>query len=347
MAVFEDLSGRSAGRGTLRTRGIAVAVVLVVVAVTLTAYARGAFDREFDLTLDTATVGDGLTPGSEVKFRGLTIGSVSSVDTVGFGRQRMELEIDRDQAGELTDTLIAQFSSSNIFGSTAVELVSDGTGNPLPEKSTISIGADSPNVTVTGVFRRVADLTAVLDSDQVQNLLDLLADTSVDTSRNLKPYFDTAQMLAEHQIDPLTWKLHRGAELGDGLNDLVPPLLDLVTGVVDKSAYVEAPEDRKRTLDAIDGLSDQLLVPIGDLLKTNNPNLAKLLSTTLDLLVPITASLGTLAPSYDRIPQVVDGISDAFPIVDGAPRLQLDVIVKTMPNLAGPVAAYTSQEADE
>jgi hypothetical protein len=79
------------------------------------------------------------------------------------------------------------------------------------------------------------------------------------------------------------------------------------------------------------------------MLETNNPNLTELLSTTLDLLVPITASLGTLAPAYDRVPTVIDGISDAFPSVDGAPQLQLDVIVATMPNMASAVAAYESQ----
>ena len=72
--------------------------------------------------------------------------------------------------------------------------------------------------------------------------------------------------------------------MGDGLDDLVPPLLDLITGVVDKSAYFEAEEDRTRTLRAIDGLSNRLLIPIGDLLKTSNADLTTLLSTVLDLL---------------------------------------------------------------
>ncbi|OZE80561.1 mammalian cell entry protein [Rhodococcus sp. 14-2483-1-1] len=340
MAVFDDLTGRSAGPATLRLRGLAVAVAAAVLAGGLTAYAQGAFDSPFGLTLDAASVGDGLTPGSEVKFRGVSIGTVDNIETVGFGRQRLQLEIDPSQAGELTDTMQAQFSSSNVFGSTAIELVSDGTGSPLAANSTLEISGNQRGATVTGVFRRVADLTAVLDTDQVQHLLDVISNTSVEVSRNLKPYFDTAQMMADHQIDPLAWKLHRGAELGDGIANLIPPLLDLVVGVVDKSVYVEAPEDRARTIAANDGLSDQLMVPVGDLLKKNNPDLTQLLSTTLDLLVPITASIGTFAPSYNRVPQVLDGISDAFPIVDGKPQLQLDLIVETMPNLAGAVAAH-------
>ncbi|WP_032401799.1 MlaD family protein [Rhodococcoides fascians] len=340
MAVFDDLTGRSAGPATLRLRGLAVAVAAAVLAGGLTANAQGAFDSPFGLTLDAASVGDGLTPGSEVKFRGVSIGTVDNIETVGFGRQRLQLEIDPSQAGELTDTMQAQFSSSNVFGSTAIELVSDGTGSPLAANSTLEISGNQRGATVTGVFRRVADLTAVLDTDQVQHLLDVISNTSVEVSRNLKPYFDTAQMMADHQIDPLAWKLHRGAELGDGIANLIPPLLDLVVGVVDKSVYVEAPEDRARTIAANDGLSDQLMVPVGDLLKKNNPDLTQLLSTTLDLLVPITASIGTFAPSYNRVPQVLDGISDAFPIVDGKPQLQLDLIVETMPNLAGAVAAH-------
>lgn len=344
MAVFEDLSGRSAGPATLRTRGLMVVAIVAVVAVLLTAYAKGFFDSTFSLTIDAATVGDGLAPGAEVKFRGLAIGTVDEIDTVGFGRQRIELSIDGAQSAELTDTLQAQFTSSNVFGSTAIELISDGRGGALPENSTLTIAPDSANVTVTSVFRRVAALTKVLDTDQVQHLRDLLARISSDVSESLKPYFDTARMLTENQIDPLSLKLHRGGELGQGIDDLIPPLLDLVVGVVDNSAYYEPMDNRTRTLDAIDGLSNELLYPLGEMLETNNPNLTKLLSTTLDLLVPITASLGTLAPAYDRVPTVIDGVSDAFPLVDGAPQLQLDVIVRTMPNMASAVAAYESQE---
>ncbi|MFI8568430.1 MCE family protein [Rhodococcus sp. NPDC078407] len=273
----------------------------------------------------------------------MAIGSVEQVETLGFGRQRLELAIDAAQSKELTDTTEAQFTSSNIFGSTAIELLSDGTGSALQETSTLVIAPDSVNVTVTSVFRRVAALTEVLDSDQVDRLRGLLARISSDISGNLKPYFDTARLLAENQIDPLSLKLHRGGELGQGIDDLIPPLLDLVVGVVDNSAYYEPMDNRKRTLDAINGLSNELLYPLGKMLETNNPNLAKLLSTTLDLLVPITASLGTLAPAYDRIPAVLDGVADAFPLVDGAPQLQLDVIAATMPNLADSVAAYRSE----
>ncbi|MBY4129580.1 MCE family protein [Rhodococcus fascians] len=343
MAVFEDLSGRSAGPATLRTRGVVVVSIIAVVAVLLTAYARGYFESTFALTIDAATVGDGLAPGAEVKFRGLAIGSVEQIETLGFGRQRIELSIDGAQSAELTDTLQAQFTSSNLFGSTAIELISDGTGGALAENSTLTIAPDSANVTVTSVFRRVAELTKVLDSDQIEHLRDLLARISSDVSGSLKPYFDTARMLTENQIDPLALKLHRGGELGQGIDDLVPPLLDLVVGVVDNSAYYEPTDNRTRTLDAIDGLSDDLLYPLGKMLETNNPNLSTLLSTTLDLLVPITASLGTLAPAYDRVPTVIDGVSDVFPIVDGAAQLQLDVIVRTMPNLASAVDAYESQ----
>lgn len=342
MAVFEDLSGRSAGPSALRTRGVVVIAVIAVVAVLLTAYSKGYFESKFALTIDAATVGEGLAPGAEVKFRGLSIGTVDEIDTIGFGRQRLALSIDGTQAGELTDTSQAQFTSSNIFGSTAIELVSDGTGTALPENSTLELAPDSSNVTVTSVFRRVAALTKVLDSDQVQRLTDLMAHVSTDVGPSLKPYFDVAQMLTENQIDPLALKLHRGAELGKGLNDLVPPLLDLVVGVVDNSAFYEPLDTRNQTLSAINGLSDQLLYPLGKMLETDNPDLTKLLDTVLDLLVPITSSLGTLAPSYDRIPTVIDGVSDAFPIVDGKPQLQLAVIVDTMPNLAGPVAEYES-----
>ena len=40
-----------------------------------------------------------MTPGAEVKYRGLTIGSVKSLEAVGYGKQRMALLLDPAKAG--------------------------------------------------------------------------------------------------------------------------------------------------------------------------------------------------------------------------------------------------------
>ncbi len=71
-----------------------------------------------------------------------------------------------------------------------------------------------------------------------------------------------------------------------------------------------------------------------DQLRRDNPDLAVIIGGVLDLVVPISASIGTVAPAYNRLPALLSRIDNAFPVVDGRVQLQLEVIVKNMPYLA-------------
>ncbi|NIL80952.1 MlaD family protein [Rhodococcoides kroppenstedtii] len=340
MAVFDDLSKRSAGPGALRLRGLAVAVVLVLLGVALTNYARGEFESRFDVTFDSTSIGDGLAVGSDVKYRGLPVGRVDEIEAVGFGRQRVHAHLEPDVAAVLTDDLTARFSSATVFGATVIELFSEGKGQPLTANATVELGEDSETATVTGVFRRLATLTDVLDADNTNRVADLASRVSTNFGDGLKPFFDTAQMMAETQRSPLSWKLVRGAELGDGLRESIGPLVDVIAQVVDSSEYFENPVNRDRAIKAMNGLGGGLSIPLGDLLRENQPYLAPLLDTLLDVLIPVALSAGTLAPAYQRVPNVLQGVEDAFPTVDGRTQLQLQVIVNSMPTMAGPVEAF-------
>ena len=271
-----------------------------------------------------------------------SIGRVDEIEPLGYGEQRVHAHIDPAVAGVLTDDATARFSSATVFGATVIELFSEGKGQPLRQDTVLTLGDDSETATVTGVFRRLSDLTDVLDADNTNRVLDLMSRVSTEFGDNLKPFFDTAQMMAETQQAPLSYKLHRGQVLADGLNTSIPPLTDVVSTVVSSSEYFENPVNRDRAIKAMSGLGTGLTLPLGDLLRDNNPNLKPLIDTTLDLVIPIALSTGTLAPSYQRIPGVLKGIDDAFPNVDGKTQLQLAVIVKNMPTLAGPVENFAS-----
>ncbi|MFC9437403.1 MlaD family protein [Nocardia sp. NPDC057030] len=334
MPIFVDHSGRAAGRWMLRLRGLVVAAVILVVAVFTTQYAQGKFAGQFILTIDAATLGEGLAPGAEVKFRGFGIGTVRTVQTVDYGHQRIELALDRAQAAALTDDVSARFTSSNIFGSSAIELVNTGHGGRLPENTTLFIGANASNATVSSVFRRAARLTQVLDSDTVRALFDLLLDNTASLGPAVQSFFATARVLAMNQRAPLAHYLDIGADVSTGVAQTTPPVVDVILGVLDNSEYFGSAENRERTKHSLSTLDTALLLPVTDLLRRDNPDLAVILGGVLDLVVPISASIGTVAPAYNRLPALLARIDSAFPVVDGRVQLQLEVIVKNMPYLA-------------
>ncbi|QLY27679.1 MlaD family protein [Nocardia huaxiensis] len=334
MGVFQDHSGRAAKPWALRLRGLVLAIVIVVVTMLVSSYARGGFADRFALTVDAATLGEGLAPGAEVKFRGFAIGTVKAVDTVGYGHQRIELEIDRKQAGALTDDVTARFTSSNVFGSSAIELVAGDGGEPLREGAVLQIGENATNATVAGVFRRAARLTQVLDSATVHRLFDLMLDNADSLGPVLQSFFETARLLADGQQAPLAHYLTIGKDMTGALADLTPSAGRAILAVLEQAAYFGDPDNRARTNKATDGVDQTVLVGISDLLQTNNPDLEALLSTVLDLAVPISASIGTVAPAYNRVPNLLRAMDGAFPVVDGRVQLQLELIAKTMPYLA-------------
>ncbi|MFI6871709.1 MlaD family protein [Nocardia sp. NPDC050406] len=338
MAVFKDHSGRSAGAWALRLRGVVVAIFLVVLTVVVSSYAKGNFADRFALTIDAATLGEGLAPGAEVKFRGLAIGTVREVRTVGYGQQRIKVELDRAQAEALTDDATARFTSSNVFGSSAIELVTTGKGGKLPEGATLRIGENAANATVAGVFRRAARLTEVLDSDSVRRLFDLMLDNAEAMGPTLSSFFETARMLADGQRAPMAHYLGIGADMTGAFADLTPPTGRAILRILEQSAYFGEEANRDRTNKATDGAYVRVLTGIADLLNTNNPELERILSGVLDLAVPISVSLGTVAPAYNRIPALLEAVDGAFPVVDGRVRLEVELIAKTMPYLADSLA---------
>ncbi|NNH70755.1 MCE family protein [Nocardia uniformis] len=338
MAVYKDLSGRSAGPWMLRLRGLVVGILIVVLAIVVTAYAKGSFADRFKLTIDAATLGEGMAPGAEVKFRGLAIGTVREVETVGYGHQRIRVELERDQAAALTGDATARFTSSNVFGSSAIELVTAGAGGQLREGTILRIGEGAANATVAGVFRRAARLTEVLDSESVRRLFDLMLDNAGAIGPTRQTFFETARMLADGQQAPLAHYLRIGGDMTGAFADLTPPAGRAILQILEQSAYFGDQTNRERTDKATGGAYSEVLIGIADLLNHNNPDLIRILSGVLDLAVPLSVSLGTVAPAYNRIPALLQAVDGAFPVVDGKVQLQLELIVKTMPYLADALA---------
>lgn len=341
MPLFQDLSGRAASPRALRLRGTIAALALMLISGLLFSYSKGYFRDDFELNIDAATLGEGLATGAEVKFRGLGIGKVTKIETLGYGHQLLELAIDRNQAGALTDNVSARFTSSNVFGSTAIELVNSGGGEQLREGKTLVIGENSTNATVTGVLRRASELTELFDSDAVRALLDTLASNSQGIGPILTSFFDLASLIADNQSRSVAAVIADGASVLQGASDVTEPVIHLIQGILDSADYLANPEAKERVRRAISGLDKELLKKVGDLLSVNNANLASVIDAALDVALPIFISAGTIAPAYNKLGTLLDRVDGAFPVIDGKVQMQLDIILTDMPYVLGslPVGA--------
>jgi ABC-type transporter Mla subunit MlaD len=334
MPTLRRSTSRTPSSRTLRLRGLVVAVVLALFGTFLYQATNGAYDDEFKLTVLANTIGEGLAPGAEVKFHGMAIGSVKDLQTIGYNKQRMTVELEPRQARVLTQDTVARFTSSNLFGTTEVELVSDGKGAPLRSNETLTVRADSQAASITELLREAQRLARILDTPELNHVIDVLRRHSDLVEPALKAVLDLTKTLADSQALVISQSLSVFAPLLNGVNRVVP-VLDQTPDLVDAMNFLLAPGGTERT-NLVMRQTGQLLADVGQILVRNNPWLTHLVAGIMNVAVPGAYAAGSMAPAYDRVSSLIDRTSTALPVIDGQVRMRTEVILDPLPGAPSP-----------
>lgn len=111
------------GRAALYQRALGLLFMVVVTA--LVALTVGLYQKAFTpvtiIGLDADRAGNQLTPGADVKVRGLLVGEVRSIRSTGQGA-RLELALNPEKAGQLPADLHALLLPKTLFGEKFVAL---------------------------------------------------------------------------------------------------------------------------------------------------------------------------------------------------------------------------------
>lgn len=332
MRTFDDPSGRASSPRALRIRGLILAVALAIVGTALYQLAVGGYADTFRLTVVTNAIGEGLAPGAEVKFHGLAIGSVKTLESIGYNQQKMTVELDPRQATALTADTDAQFTSSNVFGSAAVELVSSGVGAPLPPGQTLVMSTDVQAASITGLLRQGNRLGGIVDSPEFTHIVEALRRHTDLIEPVARSSIDLGKILADAQTVPFSESLTVISSFVTGVNDFVP-LVGLVNNLLDGLDFLVQPGGAAQTNVVLQQVG-QLLSDAGQIVVKNKPWLSPLITGITNTSVPLMFTLGSLAPAYDRLSGLVDRTSAAFPFSDDRVRMQVDVTIDTVPGLS-------------
>jgi hypothetical protein len=322
----------------LRIRGLIAAAVLGVAGTALYQLGTGGYTDTFRLTVVADSIGEGLTPGAEVKFRGLTIGSVKTLQSVGYNKQKITVELEPQQARALASDTTANFMSSNTFGLAAVELVSSGAGPRLRPNQTLLIGANARSASITGLLRQGQKLGRLADSPDVDRIIEVVRRHADLTEPVTRSYFDLVKMLVDSQKVPFSHSLSVFASVVNGASDSIP-LIGLAYDLLNGMEFLAHPDGVER-MNVILDQTAKLLFTSDQMFARNVPWLAPFMRATTDVLLPLSYLQGSMSPVYDRLSGLLDRTSAAFPIVDGKVRMQIEVTLDAMPGLA---AALPSQ----
>lgn len=313
------------GRLALRIRGLIVAVLLVVAGGVLYRTADGAYDDTFTLTVVAQTIGEGLAPGAEVKFHGLSIGSVQALESIGYNQQKMTVALDPGQAAALTTDTKARFTSSNVFGTAAVELVSDGHGPPLRSNQTLVMSADVQAASITGLLRQGQKLSRSFDTPEFAHVIEVLRRHADIVEPVARAGSDLAKIIADTQTMPVAQSLSVLASFVNGLDDALPAV-GLATNLLDGLTPLVGPGGVDRT-NRVFGQTGRLLVDVGQIAARHDAWIAQLVGAIMNVAVPASFAAGSLAPAYDRLALLLDHADGAFTAADGQVRLRTEVSV--------------------
>ena len=297
----------------------------------------------------------GLKTGDEVQVAGMQVGSVRKIELDG-DRVRVGFDIDTDV--ELGADTSVQIKTDSILGRRALGVFSDGRGEL--EDRTIPLDRTSVPYSLTAALGDLSDTVEGMDTDSVQEALDVLAETMEDSSPEIQGALDGITRLSQslnERDQAVTELLEKAASSTDVLGKRSDQINQLM---VDGNTLFIQLDMRKRALSElivnIDALARQLSGLVQDNEAQIGPALDKLENVSdllirnkddIDLglrrIVPFSRALSEAVASGPWFNAYVSNLSigqyqqtilrDLMPLIDD--RIQPEPGLVTEPTLPG------------
>ncbi|MCO8126264.1 MCE family protein [Acidimicrobiia bacterium EGI L10123] len=301
-----------------RTRlavGLIALVVTGAIASLMVLAANGAYADDYQLTARTTRTGFGLDDTSEIKLRGVKIGTVERVELLHDGAVELVLNIAKDVRIPVDAT--ATIEPLSVFGPKFVDVrpgVNEVDG-PFLDPGT-SMGAVVEPSELAETLDGVATLLATIDTDDVSTIVSELArgldglgedlGASIDAANDVAARIDTKQP----EIDAL---LAHARALSATLSSRSDSL----------STLANDGQELLRTIDEQGDAFGELLVGVSELAIRGDDLLTEVGDDLDPTLIALERGVGVLREQLRFLPDFVDGL-DAVSALLGTGLLQWD-----------------------
>jgi phospholipid/cholesterol/gamma-HCH transport system substrate-binding protein len=310
----------------LRLGLVFLALLALVIAAAVAQY-RGAFRDTISVTVETDRAGLTMEQAAPVKFRGVEIGDVESLETRD-GKVTIGLRLDKDKIGQVPGRLTAQLVPPTAFGARYVQLTAPADPGTARIEDGQVITADHVTVEVDEAF---TNLTQVLDAArpaQVNNALTALAGAVDERGEKVGALIDQTDAyltgLNPH-VDTLAADLRRADDVAAGYEQALPDLLRTLSAATTTSDTLTARQaDLRDLLGDLDSFSTQSRA----LVRASEADLR----TSMSLLAPVT---GVLAKYSPELPCLVLGLQSANKLAEaavGGTNPGITTITRLVPN---------------
>jgi phospholipid/cholesterol/gamma-HCH transport system substrate-binding protein len=308
---------RDVPRPILACLGVVAAVLISAVAAVLVAYGRGYFDGGYHVTAVFRTSGQGLFTdgGSEVKLRGITIGTVDGIELLPDGRAEFSLLL--DPGARVPATAAATIEPLSLFGPKFVQIVpaDDGTeaAGPFLDAGD-EIRDTSVGLELTALLDQATRILSEVDANEVRSIFDAVAEGV----KGLGPEIGSSIDAGADLIDVA----HGNQELmAEFLGDLAVASSSFAAH---SGAFIDSIDDL-RTLAALTNEHGDDLTSLLDTTRAvaaAGTGLLELSSDDFDLTVrSIAAVVDAVFDNRERVPDALDTVGAFFAMLSDPMRL--------------------------
>jgi phospholipid/cholesterol/gamma-HCH transport system substrate-binding protein len=299
---------------TIRQRLLGLLMVFLLVggiALSIALYNKS-FSSFVTVTLKADSIGNQLLQQSDVKVRGLIVGSVDKIAATSEGAE-LTLRIDPKSAPLIPENVSARFLPKTLFGErfVSLELPDQPSSRTLQNGDVIPQDRTSSAIELEQAF---SHLLPVLQAVQPQKLSSTLTAISTALQGRGKPLGETLSELGKYigdlnpHVPELEHNLKALTTFSDNLNASAP---DLVQSLDNLSTTTRTVVDEQQNLSKLYGSLTTASMDLHSFLEANSDNLIHLAASAR----PTAELLAKYAPEY---PCVIGQMAQVLPRIDQA-----------------------------
>lgn len=284
--------------------GLLTVVALAAIVAVAIALFRDSFKNSIPVTVLADRAGLVMNADAKVKINGAQVGKVESIEALPDGGAALHLAIDPASVDAIPANVGAEITSSTVFGSKFVELVSPAAPSPDSLRAgTVITGGDNVTVELNTVFQQLVSVLSKVEPAKLNQTLGAFAKSlngRGDKFGQSLVDLDSALLKLNPALENLNSVLAISPTVFDAFGDASPDLLATIDNTARISGTVV---DEQASLDAL-LISAIGLAEIGtEVIAENRGNLTdavRLLAPTTDLTnkynPALTCGLGGLLP---------------------------------------------------
>ncbi|MCK2239909.1 MULTISPECIES: MCE family protein [unclassified Crossiella] len=286
-------------------------IISLLLGLTVAVY-RGDLSSAVPVLLRTDNIGNQLMTESDVKVRGLVVGSVKRISSRGAGAE-LELAMQPDKLALIPRDVSARLLPKTLFGERYVALVlpAEANGQTIGEGDVIE---QDRSATAVELERLLANLMPMLEAVQPHKLSVTLGAMSAALANRGKALGQNLVRLDHYlrEINPevpaLTEGMRELVKVADTYSTAIPDALDALTDLtVTTRTFVEQRENLKLLYRSLGATANDL----GGFLRANKDNVIRLTDAS-------RATLETMAKYSPAWPCMADTLTRFKPIMNAA-----------------------------